>query len=330
MASAAAASAAAPARERRLRQRQAEARERAGAPDWELYLEAFRPWMALLGKRVAWEAGKPAGAAKKEQGRVLALSEDLTLRVFALVDAPDLAALKCVCRYWRRVAAAPRLWESACLRAWQLGGEAATRAAVQAQYGGDWHRMYMERPRLRTDGIYVSRNTYIRRGVVEWDNRDPVHLVAYYRYLRFFPDGVFLYKTSPETVKRVAKLFQRKPGPKGVAGDPRLMVGRWTQRRDSVYTSYVFPEMRHIEMRCHLRLRSKVRGANNRMDILRLVSFNRDEQEYSDVQQAPGPDDPSAETYTKGCNTYVFVPFPQTQTHVLNLPTSELDFYVTG
>lgn len=28
--------------------------------------------------------------------------------------------------------------------------------------------MFLERPHLRFDGLYVSRNTYIKRGLVEW------------------------------------------------------------------------------------------------------------------------------------------------------------------
>lgn len=41
--------------------------------------------------------------------------------------------------------------------------------------------MYLEHPHLRCDGIYVSRNTYFRLGIVHWDVKNPVHLVVYYR-----------------------------------------------------------------------------------------------------------------------------------------------------
>jgi hypothetical protein len=49
--------------------------------------------------------------------------------------------------------------------------------------------MFLDRPHLRFDGVYVSRNTYLRTGVVEWKIKNPVHLVCYFRYYRFFPDG---------------------------------------------------------------------------------------------------------------------------------------------
>jgi len=72
--------------------------------------------------------------------------------------------------------------------------------------------MYLNRPRLRFDGIFISKykiqpnfksfknlffpinncfcvgkNTYVRQGTTEWTYHQPVHSVVYYRYLRFFP-----------------------------------------------------------------------------------------------------------------------------------------------
>lgn len=47
--------------------------------------------------------------------------------------------------------------------------------------------MYLERPHVRFDGVYVSRNTYFRLGAVTMEVKNPVHLCVYYRYYRFFP-----------------------------------------------------------------------------------------------------------------------------------------------
>jgi len=55
------------------------------------------------------------------------------------------------------------------------------------------------------EGIYVSRNTYIRQGAVELRREKAVHLVTCFRFLRFFPDGSLLYRTSPLTIKQVVK-----------------------------------------------------------------------------------------------------------------------------
>ena len=58
--------------------------------------------------------------------------------------------------------------------------------------------MFLQRPHMRFDGLYVSRNTYLRKGLTEWRYKNPVHLVTYFRYLRFLPDGGFITRTSPE------------------------------------------------------------------------------------------------------------------------------------
>lgn len=63
---------------------------------------------------------------------------------------------------------------------------------------GSWREMFLQRPHLRFDGLYVSRNTYIRTGLTEWRIKNPVHLVTYFRYLYFIPDGRFTTRTSPE------------------------------------------------------------------------------------------------------------------------------------
>lgn len=71
--------------------------------------------------------------------------------------------------------------------------------------------MFLESPHLRFEGLYVSRNTYIRQGVAEWRREKTCHLVTYFRYFRFFPDGTLLYRTTPQTINKVAKTLARNP-----------------------------------------------------------------------------------------------------------------------
>jgi len=62
-------------------------------------------------------------------------------------------------------------------------------------YHGSWREMFHLRPRLRYNGIYISTCNYHRSGghsgtSLSWDT--PVHIVTYFRYLRFYPDGTLL------------------------------------------------------------------------------------------------------------------------------------------
>lgn len=55
-----------------------------------------------------------------------------------------------------------------------------------------WTAMFRHRPRIRFNGCYISTVNYMRAGHgsanhITWNS--PVHIVTYYRYLRFFRDG---------------------------------------------------------------------------------------------------------------------------------------------
>ena len=64
--------------------------------------------------------------------------------------------------------------------------------------------MYLKRPRLNFDGVYISKASYARSGEQSLDNfYRPWHVVEYYRYLRFFSNGIALFLTTPEEPKTV-------------------------------------------------------------------------------------------------------------------------------
>ncbi|KAJ5605479.1 hypothetical protein N7510_008260 [Penicillium lagena] len=56
-----------------------------------------------------------------------------------------------------------------------------------------WSQVFQSFPRIRFTGIYISTVNYTRPGAasfyqnVSWNS--PIHIVTYYRYLRFYPDG---------------------------------------------------------------------------------------------------------------------------------------------
>ena len=56
-------------------------------------------------------------------------------------------------------------------------------------YGNSWRRMFIERPRLRTDGIFINKSKRYRKAdnsVVLDDKTDtvPYTIVVHYRYIR--------------------------------------------------------------------------------------------------------------------------------------------------
>lgn len=66
---------------------------------------------------------------------------------------------------------------------------------LTAVYRSSWRQMFRQRPRLRFNGCYISTVNYNRPGAASTDSRTwgtPIHIVTYFRYLRFFRDGTVI------------------------------------------------------------------------------------------------------------------------------------------
>lgn len=72
--------------------------------------------------------------------------------------------------------------------------------------------MFIERARLHFNGCYISKTTYIRHGENSFQDQyyRPWHLVAYYRYLRFFPEGLVLMLTTPDEPAQCVGLMKQR------------------------------------------------------------------------------------------------------------------------
>ncbi|KAF3401081.1 F-box protein pof7 [Talaromyces pinophilus] len=97
-----------------------------------------------------------------------------------------------------------------------------------------WSQVFQTFPRIRFTGIYISTVNYTRPGGASsyantaWT--DPIHIVTYYRYLRFYPDGTvisLLTTTEPvDVVPHISKenvaaaILFRHPGKRKT--DPAL------------------------------------------------------------------------------------------------------------
>nr|CAD1824568.1 unnamed protein product [Ananas comosus var. bracteatus] len=278
-------------------------------------LATERPWLNLYGVRVRPVAPFESLSGKRFVDPALihrCLPDELLFEVFTRMCPYTLGRAACVCRKWRYTIRNPSLWRSACLKTWQMSGAEANYKIVRSVYDGSWRKMWVQRPRLRTDGLYVSRNTYIHTGVAEWKVTNPVHVVCYYRYLRFYSSGKFLYKISSQRVKEVVKCmnFRASKADCVFKGDS-ILSG------DQVEAALLYPGLRLTLLRMRLRLRGTTIGANNRLDVVKLVTTGVNEDDLKNRE-----DD--------GLTPFVFVPFEETETSVLNLPVDKMDYFVPG
>ncbi|KAF3446993.1 hypothetical protein FNV43_RR12173 [Rhamnella rubrinervis] len=266
------------------------------------YLVTKRPWLDLYGINVRPVA--PVGSASRKPFVDPALihrclPDELLFEVFARMTPYDLGRASCVCRKWS-YALYPEMHDN--------------------------HK-----------GLYVSRNTYIRAGVAEWKVTNPVHVVCYFRYMRFFPSGRFLYKNSSQKIKDVAKCMNFRASKVDC-----VFSGHYTISDDKVEAAVLYPGMRPTVLRIRLRLRGTTAGANNRMDLLSLVTSGVNSNEVSNDEEdilgvvegwqddeTHNPDVPAV-SHKRGMTPFVFVPFEQVETSVLNLPVEKMDYFVPG
>ncbi|KAK3775552.1 hypothetical protein RRG08_048188 [Elysia crispata] len=131
------------------------------------------------------------------------VSNDLDLRSL------DMFAM--VCKGFYMCARDERVWKKACLKVWGLN------LGSCKKYGSSWRRMMIDRPHLLFDGCYISKVTYVRPGEQSLDSfYRPFHLVEYFRYIRFFPNGQVLMLVSPEdplqSLPKLKNCNSRAPG----------------------------------------------------------------------------------------------------------------------
>lgn len=138
----------------------------------------------------------------------------------AVLDPACFARLALVCRrlsfhvyhdkaIWKRIALGPefglggQLYDFACdLRGQDLvysslddndkPSPSVSITESTPDQGQDWKELFHSYPRIRYSGVYISTVNYTRPGGASatqatWNT--PVHIVTYYRYLRFFRDG---------------------------------------------------------------------------------------------------------------------------------------------
>ncbi|SSD58808.1 related to F-box protein HRT3 [Saccharomycodes ludwigii] len=71
---------------------------------------------------------------------------------------------------------------------------------LNEQYTDNYYRMLQDRPFIKFEGVYISVNNYLRYGAIPEGSSsllNPIHMITYYRYLRFYPDGTCLRLVSP-------------------------------------------------------------------------------------------------------------------------------------
>lgn len=209
-------------------------------------------------------AGLDLNAPSREVSPLLALPEEIWVHVLKiLIDESPEAWFKfgITCKRNAFLAFASLvLWRHLCYLIYPLQSyeENAIEEVVPLdplqvlpQYGNSWKRMLRDRPFLKFMGCYISVvNYYSEGGRAELSSSlsNPVRVVTYYRYLRFYPNGECVMALTRLAPLKVVSQFLRKNklgcivsnyesrdmSRVNPADEPhKIFRGRWTLSTDS-------------------------------------------------------------------------------------------------
>ncbi|XP_015588407.1 F-box only protein 9 isoform X2 [Cephus cinctus] len=141
------------------------------------------------------------------------------------LDLRSLEMFSGVCRGFYISARDAEIWRLACVRVWGVN------CGTHEPKYQSWREMYLQRPRLRYNGCYISKTTYIRHGENSFQDQfyRPWHLVEYFRYLRFFPEGRVLMLTSAEEMQTCVNSLKNR-----IPRNSSVLIGHYRLHDDRV------------------------------------------------------------------------------------------------
>ena len=182
------------------------------------WLELYMPQHGILASLLASHVSSTHDGDDDDDGG--ALPNEVWLLIMAQVHVDDCASLGTLgstCHALRHASRHPSLWEAFCRVAFPPARGFIASDTLLRSYGWSWRRMFLRRPRLRTDGLYYLASKRLIHGLNEGrgmkeadvDYYNPAgNWVVSYRLFRFFPDGaMFIYLCSshgPADVRKAA------------------------------------------------------------------------------------------------------------------------------
>ncbi|KAJ1025945.1 hypothetical protein NDA16_002571 [Ustilago loliicola] len=200
-------------------------------------------------------------------------------------DWRSLEILGRTCWKFRLLTKSPSLWREIVRETYYppILDPSLTLNSLYERHHSDWRTVFVNQPRLRLNGCYIAACHYARPGLSEDVWVRVIHVVEFYRSIRFLPDGtaLSLLTTDPpsETVRELEPGLKAKGFSKGrwelfeegleddeEEGRPRGPKVVVEDLRDKSMQKYAF--------RMVFGLRSTTRGRWNKLDLLEYYSVN--------------------------------------------------------
>ncbi|XP_037925164.1 F-box only protein 9 isoform X2 [Hermetia illucens] len=174
--------------------------------------------------------------------------------VSAQLDFRSLEQCAAVCKGFYLCARDEEIWRLACLKVWGVNT-----GILQNSGYNMWREMYIHRHRVLFHGCYISKASYMRYGENSFQDQfyRPVQIVEYYRYVRFFPDGVVLMMTSADDPAQVVGKLRTTTNLR-----PEILKGHYRLHGEQV----IIVLKRYQKTQTYSAAGGKKRGSSNEAD----------------------------------------------------------------
>ena len=167
----------------------------------------------------------------------------------------------------------------------------------------DWREVFHSYPRIRFTGVYISTVNYTRPGGASasqamWNS--PVHIVTYYRYLRFFRDGtVISLLTTNEPIEVVQHLTKenmnlvrstmKEHHPLNFTSNAPAISGATTQNAPTTAQNLLKHALRGRWRLCHPSREGDDQNDGTTVDVPRPTTVADDEGDLHIETEGAGP-----------------------------------------
>lgn len=139
-------------------------------------------------------------------------SRDLFHHIVYFLDCDYVGICSTVCKIWKTQLEHDAIWKNYCFAIYPAQRK---KCAMQLVRWNSWYEMLRYRPRIRTNGIYYLKTSYIKKPERGMNTDIPVGTILeaiYYRHFNFKLDGTVLYCMNFEPPKKSIKQFGQVKG----------------------------------------------------------------------------------------------------------------------
>lgn len=137
---------------------------------------------------------------------------------------------------------------------------------------GSWRNMWIKRPKIRFNGVYISRVSYFKQGQANMDNLPSFHKVVFYRYLRFYSDFSVCCLNTTKKPREVVKMIDKAYS--------ECRVGEWAKKDTSLR---IHLQAKNEVFSYDLELRSSQYTLFDLLKLLKVQSRSVSELQYYDL-----------------------------------------------